>query len=132
MQQRYQPTPINLMHIALDLKCNKAFIKQKSSCMSGACLRYREVSFPSESSNRHQHLWWRDLLRDWINTHLLISYTIRNKICMLNMMEWMPWCVMHDDEQSIAYKRHLERINISYLLEYNFPSRYSYKPTRLI
>jgi hypothetical protein len=27
MQQRYQPTPTNLMHITLDLKCNKAFIK---------------------------------------------------------------------------------------------------------
>jgi hypothetical protein len=39
--------------------------------------------------------------------------------------------MMHDDEQSIAYKRYLERININYLLEYNFPSRYSYKLTRL-
>jgi hypothetical protein len=27
MQQRYQPTPTNLMHITLDSKCNKAFIK---------------------------------------------------------------------------------------------------------
>jgi hypothetical protein len=35
MQQRYQPTPINLMHITLDLRCNKTFIKQKSGCMSG-------------------------------------------------------------------------------------------------
>jgi hypothetical protein len=40
--------------------------------------------------------------------------------------------MMHDDEQSIAYKRHLERINISYLLEYNFPSRYSYNSTELL
>jgi hypothetical protein len=39
--------------------------------------------------------------------------------------------MMHDDEQNIAYKRHLERININYLLEYNFLSRYSYKLTRL-
>jgi hypothetical protein len=40
--------------------------------------------------------------------------------------------MMHDDEQGIAYKRHLERINISYLLEYNFPSRYSCNPTELL
>jgi hypothetical protein len=40
--------------------------------------------------------------------------------------------MMHDDEQGIAYKRHLERINISYLLKYNFPSQYGYKLTRLI
>jgi hypothetical protein len=39
---------------------------------------------------------------------------------------------MHDDEQSIAYKRHLERINISYVLEYNFLSRYNYNPTELL
>jgi hypothetical protein len=35
--------------------------------------------------------------------------------------------MMHDDEQSISYERHLERINISYLLEYNFSPRYSSK-----
>jgi hypothetical protein len=46
MQQRYQPTPTNIMHIILDLRCNKAFIKQKSGCVSGACLHCREVSFP--------------------------------------------------------------------------------------
>jgi hypothetical protein len=40
--------------------------------------------------------------------------------------------MMHDDEQSIAYNRHLVRINISYLLEYNFPSRYSCNPTELV
>jgi hypothetical protein len=40
--------------------------------------------------------------------------------------------MMHNDEQGIAYKRHLERINISYLLEYNFPSRYSCNPTELL
>jgi hypothetical protein len=26
-QQRYQPTPTNIMHITLDLRCSKAFIK---------------------------------------------------------------------------------------------------------
>jgi hypothetical protein len=40
--------------------------------------------------------------------------------------------MIHDDEQSIAYKRHLERINIIYLLEYNFPSQYSCYPTKLV
>jgi hypothetical protein len=40
--------------------------------------------------------------------------------------------MIHDDEQDIAYKRHLERINISYLLEYNFPSRYSCNSTELL
>jgi hypothetical protein len=40
--------------------------------------------------------------------------------------------MMHDDEQDIAYKRHLERINISHLLEYNFPSRYSCNPIELL
>jgi hypothetical protein len=40
--------------------------------------------------------------------------------------------MIHDDEQGIAYKRHLKRINISYLLEYNFPSRYSCNPTELV
>jgi hypothetical protein len=44
MQQRYQPTPTNIMHITLDIRCNKAFIKQKSVCMSGACLHCGEVS----------------------------------------------------------------------------------------
>jgi hypothetical protein len=27
MQYRYQLTPTDLMHITLDLKCNKAFVK---------------------------------------------------------------------------------------------------------
>jgi hypothetical protein len=40
--------------------------------------------------------------------------------------------MMHDDEQSRAYKRYLERINISYLLEYNFPSWYSCNLTELV
>jgi hypothetical protein len=40
--------------------------------------------------------------------------------------------MIYDDEQGIAYKRHLEMINISYLLEYNFLSRYSCKLIRLI
>jgi hypothetical protein len=39
--------------------------------------------------------------------------------------------MMHNDEQGIAYNRHLERINISYQLEYNFPSRYSCNPISL-
>jgi hypothetical protein len=38
--------------------------------------------------------------------------------------------MIHDDEQGIAYKRHLERINISYLLVYKFPSRYNCKPIK--
>jgi hypothetical protein len=40
--------------------------------------------------------------------------------------------MMHEDEQGIVYKRHLEKLNISYLLEYNFPSRYSCNPTELL
>jgi hypothetical protein len=42
------------------------------------------------------------------------------------------YAMMHDDEQGTAYKRHLEKINISYLLEYNFPSRYSCNLTELL
>jgi hypothetical protein len=40
--------------------------------------------------------------------------------------------MIYDDEQGIAYQRYLERINISYLPEYNFPSRYSCKLTELL
>jgi hypothetical protein len=40
--------------------------------------------------------------------------------------------MMHDDKQGIACKRRLERINISFLLEYNFPSQYSCNPTELV
>jgi hypothetical protein len=61
MQQRYRPTPANLVHITLDLKYNKAFMKQKSSLYLGlACVAEKLV--PSESSNRHQHLWRMALL----------------------------------------------------------------------
>jgi hypothetical protein len=71
MQQRYQPTPTNIMHITLDLRCNKLFIKQQSDCMSGACLR-EKVSYhrgsheldltsspltetPSPTLDQHEH-----------------------------------------------------------------------------
>jgi hypothetical protein len=67
---------------------------------------------PSERSNRHQHLWWMNLLWDLINTSLLtLVYTTRDKWCF-------AYCdgmhaMMHGDEQGIAQEGHLQRINTS-------------------
>jgi hypothetical protein len=89
MQQRYRPTPTNLMHITLDLRCNKAFKNRRVVVCSGLALIAAvvvlvEVKFDtntmgvSPSPKLDQH----DPKRSRIN------YTYTND-ARLNMMECM-------------------------------------------
>jgi hypothetical protein len=90
MQQWYQPTPTNIMHITLDLRCNKAFKNRRVVVCPGLAfvvekLVLVEVKFntnttggsPSPKLDRH------DPKRSRIN------YTYTND-ARLNMMECMP------------------------------------------
>jgi hypothetical protein len=46
MQQQYQPTPTNIMHITLDLRCNKAYKNRRVVVCPGLAFIAEKLVFP--------------------------------------------------------------------------------------